>query len=394
MRTAKRIIVGLLLFVLLVTALLFAYGPTFVARSLNRTYGVPAAPVPSDTSALHAGLFVADLHCDATLWNRDLLQRGTYGHVDIPRMFEGNHALQVFTSVTRIPMFMNINYTPNFGDAIAPLVFFQGWPRETWGSMKQRALYEAWRLHKAASESRGTFVVLRSADDLKHFRQARQEGAKKVAGILGIEGLHCLEGDLDNVDVFFRAGFRTMAPTHFFDTEVGGSAHGTGKGGLTPFGEKVIRRMEELGVAVDLAHASPATIADVLRIATRPPFISHTGLRAVCDNNRNISDDILREIANRGGLIGIGFWKAATCGTDLAAIVRSIRHAVDVAGVEHVAFGSDFDGAVAVPLDVSQMAHITEALRQAEFTEDEIRAVAGENVYRYFEKVLPPTNSD
>jgi microsomal dipeptidase-like Zn-dependent dipeptidase len=185
-----------------------------------------------------------------------------------------------------------------------------------------------------------------------------------------------------------------MAPTHFFDTEVGGSAHGTGKGGLTPFGEKVIRRMEELGVAVDLAHASPATIADVLRIATRPPFISHTGLRAVCDNNRNISDDILREIANRGGLIGIGFWKAATCGTDLAAIVGSIRHAVDVAGVEHVAFGSDFDGAVAVPLDVSQMAHITEALRQAEFTEDEIRAVAGENVYRYFEKVLPPTNSD
>ena len=112
----------------------------------------------------------------------------------------------------------------------------------------------------------------------------------------------------------------------------------------------MVRRMEARGLLVDVAHASAATIADVLDLATHPVVASHTGVRGTCDNVRNLTDDQLRGIAATGGLIGIGFWDTATGGTDAASIARAIRYAADLVGVEHVALGSDFDGAVMVPL--------------------------------------------
>src|ERR1043165_10157303 len=102
--------------------------------------------------------------------------------------------------------------------------------------------------------------------------------------------------------------------------------------------------MEARGILVDLAHASPRTVDDVLAVATRPVVDSHTGLRATCDNARNLTDEQVRRVAATGGLVGIGSWGTATCGTDAAAVARSIRYAVKVAGVEHVALGSGFDG--------------------------------------------------
>src|SRR5260221_11166058 len=136
-----------------------------------------------------------------------------------------------------------------------------------------------------------------------------------------------------------KAGYRVVCLTHFFDNELGGSAHGVAKGGLTPFGREAVRRLEQRRILVDLAHASPRTIEDVLAMATRPVVVSHTGVRGTCDNTRNLSDEQLRGVAHTGGVGGIGYWETAACGTDARAIARAIRYAVQIAGVEHVAPG-------------------------------------------------------
>src|SRR5690606_29247407 len=99
---------------------------------------------------------------------------------------------------------------------------------------------------------------------------------------------------------------------------MGGSAHGVEKGGLTEAGREMVRRMEAKRMIIDIAHASTRTIDDILATATRPVVVSHTGVKGTCDNNRNLSDDQLRAIADKGGLVGIGFWDTAVCGTEPA----------------------------------------------------------------------------
>ena len=140
---------------------------------------------------------------------------------------------------------------------------------------------------------------------------------------------------------------------------------------------------------VDLAHASAATIDDVVAVATRPLVVSHTGVRGTCDNNRNLSDEQLRKIAAKGGVIGIGYWDTATCGTDARAVARAIRHASEVVGVEHVALGSDFDGSVTEPFDTTGVVLVTDALLAEGFTDEEVAAIMGGNVFRLLAETLP-----
>jgi microsomal dipeptidase-like Zn-dependent dipeptidase len=147
--------------------------------------------------------------------------------------------------------------------------------------------------------------------------------------------------------------------------------------------------MEKRRMIIDLAHASPQTIADVLALAKRPVVISHTGVRATCDNQRNLSDDQLRAVAKNDGLVGIGYWEMAVCGTDAAAVARAIRHAADVAGVAHVALGSDFDGAVVAPFDAAHLDVLVDALLAQGFKENEVRRIMGENTLEFLAKNLP-----
>jgi microsomal dipeptidase-like Zn-dependent dipeptidase len=147
--------------------------------------------------------------------------------------------------------------------------------------------------------------------------------------------------------------------------------------------------MEALGMLVDLAHASAATIDDVLAVSTRPVVVSHTGVKGTCDNNRNLSDEQLRKVAATGGVVGIGYWEAATCGRDARAAARAVRHAANVVGVEHVTLGSDFDGAVDVPFDTRGVILVTDALLEAGFTDEEVRAIMGGNVFRLLSETLP-----
>lgn len=133
---------------------------------------------------------------------------------------------------------------------------------------------------------------------------------------------------------------------------------------------------------VDLAHASSRTIDDVLAMATRPVVVSHSGVKGTCDNSRNLSDDQLRGVARTGGVIGIAYFEVATCGTDATAIAGAIRHAVDVAGVDAVALGSDFDGAVLAPFDTTGLGLIIDALFDAGFSEEHVAKIMGGNALR------------
>jgi microsomal dipeptidase-like Zn-dependent dipeptidase len=151
----------------------------------------------------------------------------------------------------------------------------------------------------------------------------------------------------------------------------------------------MVERMEARGMLVDVAHASAATIDDVLAMASRPVVASHTGVRGVADNARNLSDAHLRGIADTGGVLGVGFWPTACGGEGVDWIARSIRYAVGVAGIEHVGLGSDFDGAVPEPFDATGLVQLTDALIGAGLADDEIAKVMGGNVHRLLADVLP-----
>ena len=349
----------------------------------------PRPAVSEAARRLHERLLIADLHADTLLWARNLLERSARGHVDVPRLLEGNVALQAFTVVTKTPRHLNIESNDDRSDNVTLLAMAQHWPPATWFSLKERALYQARRFDTAAARSEGRLTVLRSRSDLAAYRQRRRIERGITAGLLGLEGAHALEGDNGNLDVLFGAGFRMVGLVHFFDNELGGSAHGVGKGGLTAKGRDVVRRLEEQRMLLDLAHASPATIRDALAVATRPVVVSHTGVRGTCDNVRNLDDDALRGVARTGGLVGIGFWQTAVCGTGGRAVARAIGYAVVVAGIDHVALGSDFDGAVAEPFDATGLAEITEALLAEGFTEAQVEQVMGGNVFRLLSEALP-----
>ena len=387
----KKILIALAVILLLLLGAFFFVVPAQLEKRLNAAIN-PAPYLASERAVeLHKRLMVADLHADSLLWDRDLLDRATRGHVDIPRLIEGNVTLQSFTIVTKTPYVwkMNIERNDDSSDNITILAVAQRWPTATWNSLTQRALYQAKKLQDTADRSSGKFTVIRSSAELSSYLDRRVSEPLITAGFLGIEGAQALDGNLDNIDALFDAGFRMMSPSHFFDTDIGGSAHGIEKGGLTDKGKEMVRRMEAKRMIVDIAHASAKTIDDVLAIATRPVLVSHSGVRGTCDNQRNLSDEQLKGIARTGGVIGIGFWDTAVCGTDAQAIAKAIRYTANLIGVDHVGLGSDFDGAVTTPFDTTGLVQITDALLAEGFSDEEVGRIMGRNVLRLLIQNLP-----
>ena len=372
----------------LLAAALGLFGACALDAALNRVTG-EETPVSAAALRVHGGLTVVDLHADALLWGRDLLVRGRRGHVDLPRLREGGVALQVFGVVTKTPWGLNFERNEGDSDMLTSLVFLQRRPRKTWGSLLERALDQAARLEAAAAASGGGLRLIRTRRDLEAFLADRARDPQLVAGLLALEGLQALEGRPENVDVLFAAGFRMLGLAHFFDNEMAGSAHGVLKGGVTELGGDVLARMEALGMAVDLAHASPRAIDDALARATRPVVVSHTGVQGTCPGPRNLSDEQLRRIAAQGGVVGIGFFPGAVCGSEVADVVRAALHARAVAGPGAVAFGSDWDGATTTPFDAAGIARLGEGLLEAGMTEADLRAMAGENALRVLRATLP-----
>jgi membrane dipeptidase len=363
--------------------------PRMVDETENRLVKKPPYSASERALNLHKELTIVDLHADSLLWGRNLLDRGQDGHVDIPRLADGNVALQVFSLPTKSPRGLNLQSNDDKSDDITALAVVERWPPATWNSLTQRAVYQARRLHEFARGSNGGFVVIESAADLSNYLERRRSNGRLTAGLLSIEGAHALDGKLENLDLLYRAGYRMMSPSHFFDNDIGGSSAGVNKIGLTEKGREWVRQMEARHMIVDLAHASPKTIEDVLAVATRPLVVSHTGVKGTCNNNRNLSDDQIRAVAAKGGLIGIGYWDTATCGTDARAIVKAMRYVSDLVGAEHVALGSDFDGATNEPFDTTGLVEITEAMLEAGYSEAEIHGIMGGNAMKLLAANLP-----
>jgi membrane dipeptidase len=374
---------------LLAAAVGFRFLPSLVERRINRVASSGTLRVSPEAAELHRKLFIVDLHADSLLVKRNLLRRSRQGHVDLPRLQQANVGLQVFGVVTRIPVGMNFERNSASQRDLFPfMAAAMGWRTATWRSMLSRALYQAQKLDQLERKSDGRLRIIRTAGELGALTQARQSGEQVTGGMLSLEGVHALEGRLENLDLLYDAGFRILGLTHFTDNEAGGSAHGESQQGLTPFGRELARAAQGKHMILDLAHASPALFRDVLAMASAPVIVSHSGVRGTCDNSRNLSDDQLKAVAENGGLVGIAYFPRAVGSPTVAAVVAAFRHAAGQIGVENLALGSDFDGGIMAPFDVTGLPALTSALLGAGFTAVEVEQLMGGNALRVLRKAL------
>ena len=263
----RKILLALAALLVVAAIGFFGFAPGIVEGSMNKVVAGPLPKISAETRTLHANLQIADMHADTLMWRRSLLDRSNTGQVDLPRLLEGNAALQIFSSVTKTPKGQNYDSNTADTDNITLLTIAQLQPPKTWSSLLERSLFHARKLDRAAAGSDGKLRVIRTPAELDALLAERAKGQKTVGGMLSIEGLQDIEGQIGNLDKLYDAGFRMAGLAHFFDNDVAGSMHGVNKGGLTPLGLQVLRRMEQRGMIVDIAHSSHASVAQILAMA-------------------------------------------------------------------------------------------------------------------------------
>lgn len=224
----------------------------------------------------------------------------------------------------------------------------------------------------------------RTADDIV---AAQSNG--RIASLIGVEGGHAIEGSLSALRLFYALGVRYMTLTHGRTTDWADSGTDEPRhGGLSPFGEAVVREMNRLGMFVDLSHTSPETMRDALRVSRAPVIFSHSSARAVTDHPRNVPDDVLRELARNGGVVMVTFvpeFVNVSGHATLGDVADHIDHIREVAGIDHIGIGGDFDGISSVPVgleDVSSYPALFAELARRGYTVEELRKIAGLNLLR------------
>ncbi len=318
---------------------------------------------------LNHELFVFDAHCDSALnivdHGADLGQLLEMGHVDLPRMISGGLNAQVFAAWT----------APDY------------WPDHA--TERARELLTGVRRF-VDSYPQQIGIALSGTEAEQLF------GAGKIAVFLGIEGGHAIEDSLETLRQFHGEGVRIMTLTWMTNTNWADASGDTPvHGGLTEFGVQVVREMNRLGMVVDISHVSDDTFYDTLKVSSKPVVASHSCVRSLHDHHRNMTDEMLRALAQNGGVIGLNFFPdyLAPRGAPVTVetLVDHIDHAVRVAGIDHVGLGSDFDGVPALPLgieDVSDLPAITEVLMARSYTRDDIEKILGGNLLRVFKAAL------
>lgn len=315
-----------------------------------------------------------DLHADTPLWQHWLgydfcaahkpwLPAGAWlGNVDLPRMQAADMDAQVFGLVA----------LPVEGDGYNTI----------------QHMIDC--MEGAQTKSNGAFVLVRDAAALQ---AARQRGAR--VGLLSLEGVHTLRGDLARADALIARGVVSFGLAHFHANEACSPAFGLGRSdqrGLTAFGQTLVRHLHAKGAIIDLAHINRTGFFDAVGASDGPIMVSHTGLRGAYDHWRNIDDAQVRAIAARGGIVGVIFSRHFLGGTDLSAVVRHIDHLVNVGGEACAALGSDFDGFI-VPVkglrDVHGYTALREALGRAGFGAGLVDRIMGGNARAFLDRALP-----
>jgi len=366
---------------------------------------------------LHMDAIVVDGHADtigrALDDGEDLGLETGKGHLDLPRMFRGGLDAQ-FMSCFVEPKYLH----------------------------RKEAAKRAFRMIDAVKQWAAKYpdrlAIARTAADVR-----RAAAAKKVCGILCIEGGHAIEEDLGLLRSFFELGVRYMTLTHWRTTRWADAATDPPQhDGLTEFGREVVREMNRLGMLVDLSHVHENTFWDAIATTNTPVIASHSCARALCDHVRNLKDDQLRALAKNGGVVGVNFYSGFLSQTffdrkkkadladdeerararekhqdDPAAMDRALKeisrtydrsefemerppldllidhieHIAKVAGIDHVGLGSDFDGVTALPegvQDCSDLPNLTRRLLERGFSETDVRKVLGENFLRVMERSI------
>jgi membrane dipeptidase len=383
---------------------------TVLAGAMAATVG---DGIPERAKQLHFSSLVIDTHDDTTQrfldGGFDLGARNELGSVDIPRMREGGLGA----------------------------IFFSIWiPSKITGpEAVQRALRQINAVREQVRNHSNDLVLTTTVAEI---REAHRQG--KIASLMGIEGGHMITSDLDVLRKYASLGTRYMTLTHSGNCEwADSSTDKPAHNGLTEFGKGVVREMNRLGMIVDVSHVSDKTFADVLEVSRAPVFASHSDCRAICDAPRNMSDDMIKRLAAKGGVIQINYhvgflsqefrnaekahpeWDKRIaleiqkrCGAkegcqliegdritreyvlrgdlprvEWTKIIEHIDHAVKVAGIDHVGLGSDFDGAN-MPFgmeDVSKLPQVTNALLEKGYSEGDVRKILGENTLRVMAEV-------
>lgn len=363
--------------------------------------------------ALHARSLVVDTHCDTTQRLLDdrfnFAARHPDGHMDLPRLREGGVG------------------------AVFLAVFVRG--TITGQPAVERALQQIRAIHRQIAIHPAELILARSAAEI---RQAHAAG--KIALLIAVEGGHMIADDLDVLRNYATLGVRYMTLTHMLNNNwVDSSTDKPAHNGLTDFGKQVIREMNRMGMMVDVSHSSDKAFYDVLDVSEAPPIASHSSCRALCDSPRNLTDEMIRALASKGGVVQINFHagflsqefrdaekarpeldreidariltQCAEEGSerlvvadrviqefiadgrlprvDWTKIIEHVDHAVNVAGIDHVGLGSDFDGAV-MPSgleDASCFPRITDALLKNGYSESHVQKILGGNALRLMENV-------
>ena len=322
-----------------------------------------------DAYDLHRRSIVFDGHCDTILsvlrGERNLTERSTEGHLDLPRMREGGITAQIFA------IYIERTYLN--------------------GQAAHQALRVFDALHAAIDRNSNNLILARTAADVE---RAKAEG--KIAAIISIEGAEALEGDLALLRVYHRLGLCNLGITWSLRNRAGDGVYeaSTG-GGLSRFGVGLVEELNRLGIMVDVAHLAPAGVQKVLEISQAPIIASHANAHALCSVPRNLTDEQLEGIANTGGVIGATFVPAFLHNdrgqASLDRLLDHIDHMVSVAGVNHVGLGSDFDGFRPPPPtgleDGACFPSITAGLLNRGHSEEDVQKILGRNFMRVFRQV-------
>jgi membrane dipeptidase len=322
-----------------------------------------------EIASLHRQSILIDAHCDTLLaildGERSLLTRSDKGHLDLPRLQEVGMTAQVFAL-----------FVPDAYAVHAPTA---------------HALRMIYHLYASIEQANGQLILARTAADID---AAHANG--QVAAILGMEGAEPLDGSLELFHIFHRLGLRVLGLTwNRRNAAADGLDCARSGGGLTPFGEALVRACNEVGVIIDIAHLAPAGVRDVLDVSIQPIIASHANARALCDHPRNLTDEQIAAIAARGGVIGATFVPDfITRDRGQATLERFLDHVdylLAVAGPDHVALGSDFDGMQPSPeiASVVDLPKVTAGLLARGHAVEVVQKILGGNWLRVFRQVWP-----